>query len=202
MNIASSAPPNPNPTSALVDDQDDHGAQQSEPDREHPGDTPGAERDAHRLAQTGLTGRVGRADVRTHREPHTDVPRDRREPSAQDERDRTSELDRELGVLGVGRRRQQEEKRHGQDGQEYGERPELAGQVGLRALLDGLRDLAHLGSAFRRRQHLPDQVPREQQRDDRDPEDDPQRGLLGAAEHGLDRAALLGKPTDHRTSHW
>ena len=185
---------------ALVDDQDGHGAEQTEPDREHAGHAAGAERDPHRLLEAGLTGRVGRADVGPHREPHADVARDRREEGAQDEGDRAAEPDRCLGVRRVLRDRQHEEDDDGQHDEEHGHRAELAGEVGARALLDRLGDLLHLVGALGGAQDIAHEVPGEQQRDEGDAEDHPQRGVFERAEDRLDRSPLLGKPADHRTS--
>src|SRR6185295_1491660 len=55
--------------------------------------------------------------------------------------------------------------------------------------------------ALGRREHLAHQVPGEEQRDERDAEDEPQGQVLARPEPRLDRAALLGKPADHRTSY-
>ena len=72
---------------ALVDQEDHGGAEQTEPDREHAGHASRPERDLQRAAETRLTSRVGGADVGTHREPHPDVPGQRAESTAQDERE-------------------------------------------------------------------------------------------------------------------
>ena len=118
------------------------------PDREHPGDAAGAEREPHRLAGAGLTGGVRRPDVGPHREPHPDVAGDRREPGAEDERDRPAEPDRRLRVLGVLRGRAGGRRGPPDDREEDADRAELAGQVGAGALLDRPGDLLHLLGAF------------------------------------------------------
>src|SRR5207245_10073968 len=55
--------------------------------------------------------------------------------------------------------------------------PELPVQIRLGALLDGVGDLLHLRGALRRLQHLASQIGREDQRQQGDPEDDPERGV-------------------------
>ena len=103
-----------------------------------------------------------------------------------------------FGVLRDGKHEEEDDR---QDGEEHGERPVLAVEVRLRALLDRAGDLLHLLRALGRREHLSDQVPGEEQRDERDTEDEPQGQVLARPEPRLDRAALLGKPADHRTSY-
>ena len=104
-------------------------------------------------------------------------------------------------MFGVLRDGKHEEEHDRQDGEEHGERPVLAVEVRLRALLDRAGDLLHLLRALGRREHLSDEVPSEEQRDERDTEDEPQGQVLARPEPRLDRAALLGKPADHRTSY-
>jgi hypothetical protein len=162
----------------LEDQQDDGRAEQSEPDREHPGDAAGAERDLQCASQAALAGGVGGADVRPDGEPHPGEPGERREPGAQDERDRAPEPQRELGVRRVLGDGQREEEDHRQRREEDAERGELASQIGARADLDRLGDLLHLRGALGGAEHLADQVVGERQRDQRDHQDQPEGVLL------------------------
>ena len=67
--------------------------------------------------------------------------------------------------------RQDQEEQEDDDGED-GERPELPRQVGRRALLDRLRDVAHLHRALVGGQHGPDQVGGEAEGGQGDDEDD------------------------------
>ena len=176
----------------LVDDDDGGGAEQTEAHREHAGDAAGAEREAHRGPQARLTRGVRGADVGADRQPHPHVAREGREAGAQDEGDRAPQPDRERRVHRVLGDREDEEQRHADDGHEHGQRAELAAEVGGGALLDRLRDLLHLGGALRRPQDLADQVVREHEGHERDPQDHPEREPVGRREEDLEGSAFLG----------
>ena len=167
----------------LIDEQDHGRAEQAESHGEHPGHPAGAERDPYRAPKTGLACGVRRPDVRPDGEPHPHVAGRRAEHRAEDERERTPELDRELRVHRVLRCRKDEEEDHGQDAQEDRERPELAREVGLRPLLDRLGDLLHLLGALRRSEHLADQVISEQEGDQRDAHGHPQERVFERPEY-------------------
>ena len=154
-----------------------------------------------RSAEARLSRRVRGPDVRAHGEPHPHVPGDHRRERAEQERDRPPEPDADRAVLGVLRHRKHEEQHDCEHREEHRERPVLTVQVRLRALLDRPSDLLHLLRALGRREHLAHQVPGEEQCDERDAEDEPQGQVLARPEPRLDRAALLGKPADHRTSY-
>ena len=167
MNMASSAAPKPKPSStvggvALVDEDDEGGAEQAEADGEHAGDAAGAERDPHRLLRAlDVAGGRGDAHVAAHREPHAHVAGDGGEQRADDEEDRPA--DPLAG--GVGREQEeQEEHEHGEDR----ERPELPAQVRRGALLDGLGDLLHAVGALVGGEHLAHEEAGDAQRPERD----------------------------------
>ena len=110
---------------AFVDQEDHGGAEQAEADREHAGHAARPERDLQRTTEAGLTGRVRRPDVGSDRKPHPDVPGECAEPGTEDERQGPSELDRELRVRRVLRRRQDEEQQDREEREEDAECPEL-----------------------------------------------------------------------------
>ena len=95
-----------------------------------------------------LAGRGGDAHVAAHGEPHADVAGERREHRADQEEDRAA--DPRSHVVSAGSRKSRKNTSDGEDGQ----RAELAGEVGGRALLDRRGDLLHLLGALAGREHL------------------------------------------------
>src|SRR2546425_121397 len=140
MNIASSAPPNPKPSSTVVasvlktirmtvapsrPSPTVNIPATPAPPRNPPRHAAGAEGDPHGAPKARLASGVGRTDVGAHGQPHAGEPRGRGEPRTEDERQRTAEPQHELGVHGVLRYGQHEEDGDRQDPEEDAERAEL-----------------------------------------------------------------------------
>ena len=95
-NSASSDPPKPNPiriadARVLEDHDDDRRPEETEADREHPGDAAGAERDLERGGQRSGSRRGGGAHVAAHRQAHADEPGQAGHRAARDERQRAEQ---------------------------------------------------------------------------------------------------------------
>ena len=142
---------------ALVDEDDDRGAEQAQAHGRHADHTTGAEGDAHADVTAVLVscGR-GDSDVGLDGQAHAEVADRGGEERADDE---------EAGAApshagGVGGQQQEEaEDEHHEDG----ERLELAREVGLRTLFHGCPDLLHLlGAGVGCQDLLPEHEPHDQ----------------------------------------
>lgn len=164
-----------------VDEHHAGGAEQAEAHRDHADHTAGTKSDLHRFVGNGgeiflrftlrrsrLTRSGGHAHITADGEPHTDVSGGRREKRTHQEEQRAPRALRPV----VGRKQQkQEEDNDGEDA----DGTQLPGQIGIRAFLDGPRDLFHAFGALVGRQHLAyQQLGHDQcgQGDDRDDNDD------------------------------
>src|SRR5450759_3496589 len=106
-------------------------AEQAQTDHEQTRHRAGTEGDLERRLEAAL-GRLSGADIRAHRYVHADESRGCRKHRANEEANRRSPA--ELVVEA-----DQEKRDHRDDG----DRRVLLAQIGARALLDGVRDLAH-----------------------------------------------------------
>ena len=181
MNRASSEAPKPKPTSTEVAvfwkmKHDHRGAEQAEADAEEAGDRAGPEGDPEGRGHLPLAGGGGGADVAPHREAHPDEAGQAGAERAGEEAehpvdpglgegqvghrlvddDRGPAGDHHVGD-GVGDLGGGEEDEHRQRDDDDQDRLELAGEEGLGALLDGLRDVLHRGRALVGREHVPHQ---------------------------------------------
>jgi hypothetical protein len=93
-----------------------------------------------------------------------------------------------------------EEQEDDEQADEDPQRLELTAQVRARALLDRLRDLDHLGRPLGMAEHRAHQDVRDGEREERHPEDHPERVVLERAEGRLDTAAFLGQHDVHLAS--
>ncbi len=180
-------------------DEDRGPAEQAQPVGEHPGDRPGAVRDAQRISEGAARG-GGHPYVGLHRHSHADLPDGQAEPGAHDERRCARQADDQPhlslaqagealhGFRGGGNDVHRKEERNGEHDDEREDRAELAPQVGIRAVADGAPDLLHLGAPF---VFLQDLVPQE----DRvgEPQD-------GHTEHGPDGGLLERGESLHRVA--
>jgi hypothetical protein len=186
------------------------GAQQAEPHREHADDAARAKCDLHRgvrdggeilsgfaFRRSGFPGRRGDPYVAAHGEPHADIAGGRRERRADQEEHRAAGP-----LIPVVRGQQHEQEEHG-DG-EYAERAQLPGQIRLGTFLDRLGDPFHAFGALARREHLPDQDPRDHQRGEGDRRDnghdDP---IVVGQNHGCERSGMTqmrGRKPRHSSS--
>ena len=149
----------------LSQHDDDGGAEQAETHHEHAGDRAGAEGDLEPGRHRAVPGRGRRSDVASHRGPHADVARQSGERGPEEERqgtEQTGEAVGKDGVLGAvwqrsGHPAGGQEDQYGQGDHDDADGPELPGQVGLGALLDGLGDLDHRRRALVGRQDAPHQ---------------------------------------------
>lgn len=164
-----------------VDEHDARGAEQAEADGDHSDHATGTKSDLHRPVRNGgeilfrlpfrrsrLTRGSRHPHIAADREPHTDVSGGCREKRTHQEEQRAPHALRPV----VGRK-QQEQEEH--DDGEDADRTQLPGQIGIRAFLDGRRDLFHTCGALTGRQHLAyEQLSHDQcgQGDDRDDDDD------------------------------
>jgi hypothetical protein len=73
---------------ALVEDDDDGGAEQAEADGEHTDDTTGAERDLDAVVTVAAAGRLGDAHIGLNRQAHAEIADRGREQGTDDEEER------------------------------------------------------------------------------------------------------------------
>ena len=125
-------------------------------------------------------------DVGPDREPHAEVAGGRREDRADQEERRAAEP-----LRPVVRRQQHEQEEHA-DGEDP-EGAELPGQVGVRALLDGLGDPPHRGCPRLVGEHLTHHHDRDGQGGESHQSDDQYDQLIPAGEHGCPRRSA-GQP--------
>ena len=149
----------------LEEEHDQAGAEQAETDGEHADHRTGPQTDPHGgLAPLGV-GRRGDPEVGPDGEVHAEVAHCSGEPGTDQEEHRPEDADGHV----VGGQDEQCEER---DRREDPEGPELAGQVGVRALLDRLRDVLHVVGAFTGSKDLLTEHRRHRQRAERDQGDD------------------------------
>ena len=156
-NRASSEPPKPNPTriaelvfwnTMMISVR----TEEAEADREHAGHAAGPEGDRQRLRHAAGECGSGRAHVAAGGQRHADVAGETRRHAAEQEGDRPPRAGLEVRQarravrLEDLRRREEHDRRHGDD--DHGDGAELPLEVGQGALLDGPRDLPHLGRAL------------------------------------------------------
>ena len=171
----------------LVEQDDDGGTEQTQADRGHPDDAAGAEGDAHAFGATvRLAGRGGDAHVGLDRQAHAQVPDGCREEGADDEEDRTPDLD-----VCVAR---QDEQQGADDDDEDAEGLELTRQVGLGALLDSGANGPHVLRAGIRSQNLSPEHEAHDQGDDRDGGHRDDQGEIRAREFDRGARCRQGEP--------
>ena len=175
MNIASSAAPKPKPSSTVGASLRKISTTSAPPNRPRPTvrkPTTPPVRKAMPIAVSRppcLTGRRGHPQVGPGRERHARAADERAEDRADDEEQRTADLDPDL-VVGVVHR--QEEEQDDRDHHEDRERLELAEQVRRRAFLHGAGDLLHVLGAPAGLENRLDEHRREAERDQREDQRD------------------------------
>ena len=156
-------------------DHDDRGAEEAEAHGQHADEGTGAEADLHgRVAAHGVRG-SGHAQVGLHGQGHAQVA-DRRGEAGTDQEEQRPE-DPHADVVG-GQRQQRHEGDHGEDG----ERPELALEVGVGALLHRMGDVLHVVGALSCREDLRAEHHGHPERAEGDQEDDDDQHEVSAAE--------------------
>ena len=158
-----------------VDEDDDGRAEQTEAHGEHADGAAGAEGDAHAVVAAGGAGRLGDADVGLDRERHPEIPDGGGEAGAEDEEPRATPP-HARGVRGQEEQEDEDERDEDEQG------PELAAQVGVRALLDRPGDLLHAGRARAGGEHLASEDDAEHEGQQADDGDTPDQTQIGAVE--------------------
>ncbi len=173
----------------LEDEHDRGGAEQPQPDAEHPGDGSGAEGDSQGPRHRAVPGGSGGPHVAAHRQAHADEtgqpradragqeaddPVDPGLPEAEGENLVAVGDDREAERPGLDHLGGREEDQHREGYDDDDDDPELAPQERQGPLLDGTGDLAHRGCALVGRQdaahedqaHRDAHEPRDQREDE------------------------------------